>query len=220
MAVLKAFNQKDKHIMNNNIQSSVLIIDDNIQNLQVLSEILRSRNYKVAMAKDGLRGLKFAETKNPDIILLDIIMPGMDGFEVCRQLKSKNNTKDMPVIFISALNETEDIVKSFQAGGADYVTKPFQGEEVLARVEAHLNLRKLQKNLQEKNAQLKEALKKVKTLKGLIPICANCKKIRDDEGYWHQVEVYIRDHSEASFSHGICFECSKKLYPELYKDKA
>ncbi|MCP4348847.1 MAG: response regulator [Desulfobacterales bacterium] len=205
--------------MNNNTQPSVLVIDDNIQNLQVLSEMLRSRNYKVATVKDGFKALKFAKTKNPDIILLDIIMPEMNGFEVCRQLKSKDNTKDIPIIFISALNETEDIVKGFRAGGADYITKPFQSEEVLARVEVHLNLRRLQKHLQEKNAQLKDALEKVKTLKGLIPICANCKKIRDDKGYWHQVEAYIRKHSEAKFSHGICSECLKKLYPEVYEKK-
>ncbi|MCP4105084.1 MAG: response regulator [Desulfobacteraceae bacterium] len=205
--------------MNNNTQPSVLVTDDNIQNLQVLSEMLRSRNYKVATVKDGFKALKFAKTKNPDIILLDIIMPEMDGFEVCRQLKSKDNTKDIPIIFISALNETEDIVKGFRAGGADYITKPFQSEEVLARIEAHLNLRRLQKHLQEKNAQLKDALEKVKTLKGLIPICANCKKIRDDKGYWHQVEAYIREHSEAEFSHGICSECLKKLYPEVYEEK-
>ncbi len=103
------------------------------------------------------------------------------------------------------------------------ITKPFQIEEVLARVYTHLTIRDLQKTLQEKNEQLQiknneleTALAKVKLLSGLLPICANCKKIRNDEGYWQQVEVYIHEHSEADFSHGVCPDCMKKLYPDLY----
>jgi len=100
----------------------------------------------------------------------------------------------------------------------DYITKPVKVEAVLARVNTHLTIRRLQKDLEEKNAQLQEAFDNIKTLKGLIPICANCKKIRDDEGYWHQVEGYIRDHSEAEFTHGICPDCAMTLYPEFYGD--
>jgi len=111
------------------------------------------------------------------------------------------------------------IIKSFNSdeiGGVDYVTKPFQKEELIARIENHLEIRRLTKALEQKNKELQEEIAKVKTLKGLLPICANCKKIRDDKGCWHQVEAYIRDHSEVDFSHSICPECMKELYPELF----
>jgi len=160
-------------------------------------------------------------------------MPEMSGYEVCRQLKADERTHEISVIFLSALAETLDRVKAFSTGGVDYITKPFQVEEVLARVKTHLTIRNLQKELQGKNAQLEgknvqlqqkntqlqEALDNIKTLRGLIPICANCKKIRDDEGFWNQVEVYVRDHTEADFSHGICPDCARELYPELYKNR-
>jgi response regulator RpfG family c-di-GMP phosphodiesterase len=139
----------------------------------------------------------------------------MDGYEVCRQLKSEEKTRGIPVIFISALNELEDKVKAFSLGGVDYITKPFQAEEVLARVKTHLTLRNLQKSLEDKNTQLQKALDEIKILQGIIPICANCKKVRDDKGFWNQVETYISKHSEAEFSHSICPPCAKELYPEL-----
>ncbi len=153
----------------------------------------------------------------------------MNCFEVCKQLKLNEKTRDIPVIFISALNETLDKVQAFNLGGVDYITKPFQVEEVLARVKTHLTLHTLQKELEAANATLaqqiekeralsaglQQALNRVKVLSGLLPICANCKKIRDDDGYWHQVEAYFERHSEASFSHGICPTCRKELYPEL-----
>lgn len=169
--------------------------------------------------------LAAARAEPPDLILLDIKMPGMNGYEVCERLKAGVNTCDIPIIFISVLGEVGGKVQAFAVGGVDYVTKPFQFEEVLARVETHLALRALQKQLQETNRELarrleelQEALTTVKTLRGLIPICASCKKIRDDQGYWNQLETYIAEHSDAEFSHGICPDCAKELYPEIYGD--
>jgi response regulator RpfG family c-di-GMP phosphodiesterase len=128
-------------------------------------------------------------------------------------------TKEIPVIFMTALDSTVDEVQGFQLGAVDYITKPIQIERVLIRVKTHLMLRKLQKELKEKNAQLKRALANVRTLKGLLPICANCKKIRNDNGYWEQVEVYVREHSDAQFSHGICPDCLTTLYPEYFQEE-
>jgi response regulator RpfG family c-di-GMP phosphodiesterase len=146
----------------------------------------------------------------------------MDGYEVCRQLKGSPHTRDIPIIFISAMDAVEDKVKGFTLGGVDYITKPFRMEEVLARVTTHLALRSLQLELEEKNTNLAEtnaalerALGEIKTLRGILPICCSCKKIRDDQGYWNQIEVYIRSHSQAEFSHGICPDCAQKLYPDL-----
>ncbi len=143
--------------MNTDLPLSVLIVDDNSKNLQILADILRSRNFKVATAKDGFKALKFIDKMEPDIILLDIMMPEMDGFEVSRRLKSKEATKDIPIIFISALNGTSDKVKGFRAGGVDYITKPFQEEEVFARVNAHLKLKLAREELKTANELLRTA---------------------------------------------------------------
>ncbi|MDM8536769.1 hybrid sensor histidine kinase/response regulator [Desulfobacterales bacterium HSG17] len=139
--------------------SSVLLVDDNSQNLQVLADILRNRNYKVATAKSGLKALKFISKKKPDLVLLDIMMPEIDGFEVCRRLKENHETNDIPIIFISALTSTDDKLKGFESGGVDYITKPFQKEEVLARVNAHLKLKQTQKALKTANERLETAIK-------------------------------------------------------------
>lgn len=137
--------------------SSVLIVDDNAKNLQVLAEILGNEHYKVALAKDGGKALNFVRKRCPDLILLDIMMPQLDGFEVCKLLKADSDTRDIPVIFISALTETEDKLKGFRAGGVDYVTKPFQKEEVLARVKTHLELKRSQEELKSAYHKLQKA---------------------------------------------------------------
>lgn len=200
-------------------QSNILIVDDTPANLRLLTSILSKQNYEVRPIPNGKWAIEAAQMATPDLILLDIMMPEMDGFEVCRHLKSDKRTRQIPIIFISARDETNDKVMAFQVGGVDYITKPFQVEEVLARISTHLELHRLQSELETKNAELQSALDNIKTLKGLIPICANCKKIRDDDGFWHQVEVYIHEHSEASFSHGICPDCAKALYPEFSPKK-
>lgn len=137
--------------MNNPIdtQGNIVIVDDQPNNLRVLSGILQQVGYKVRPALDGAVALKSIKSSPPDLILLDIRMPEMDGYEVCRQLKLDEQTRDIPVIFISALQDMEDKLAAFQAGGVDYVSKPFQMEEVLARVQAHLKLYRLQRDLQD-----------------------------------------------------------------------
>mgnify|MGYP000995257577 CR=1 FL=1 len=135
-------------------RGDILIVDDNPVNLDLLSNMLQDRSYRVRVAMNGKRALAAARSRPPDLIMLDINMPEMDGYEVCRELKSDATTSDVPVIFISALDETMDKVRAFEVGGADYVTKPFQFEEVLARIENHLKLSRLQKDLEQKNAEL------------------------------------------------------------------
>ena len=141
----------------NCIQSNILVVDDTLANLQLLVEILTEHGYKVRPAKDGLQALSAAQVASIDLILLDINMPQMDGYEVCTRLKADAKTRDIPVIFISALNDLFDKVKAFEVGGVDYITKPFQVEEVLARVKTHLALQQLQSNLQLNNTELAQA---------------------------------------------------------------
>ncbi|NJR22400.1 MAG: hybrid sensor histidine kinase/response regulator [Richelia sp. CSU_2_1] len=135
-------------------RSIILIVDDNQTNLDVLFELLRNYGFKVLVALDGESAIEQIEYIHPDLILLDIMMPGIDGFETCRRLKAEPQTQDIPIIFMSALSDTLDKVKGFQTGAVDYITKPFQHEEVLSRIETHLTIRSLQKKLEEKNAEL------------------------------------------------------------------
>ncbi|MBM9616743.1 response regulator [Desulfobulbus rhabdoformis] len=196
---------------------SILVVDDNPDNLRLLEKLLTEHHYKVRLATSGSRALATVRKEAPDLILLDIMMPEMDGFEVCRQLKSIEQTAHIPIIFISAVSEIIDKVKAFSLGAVDYILKPFQEDEVLARVKTHLTLSILQRQLEKKNAALEEALAEIKILRGIIPICASCKKIRNDDGYWQQIESYIREHSDAQFSHSICEECAQKLYSDFLK---
>jgi len=135
-------------------KATLLLVDDNPDNLRLLSRMLERKDYSTEQASSGREALSMARSMLPDLILLDITMPGMDGYEVCQRLKANPKTKEIPVIFISALNEVMDKVRAFGAGGVDYITKPFQFAEVLARIENHLKLQKLQQQLAEKNDRL------------------------------------------------------------------
>lgn len=136
------------------VPGNILIVDDTQENLEVLSALLELEGHEVRMAINGEMALMGVEAESPDLILLDIMMPDMDGYEVCAALKSNPQTKPIPVIFISALDDVFDKVKAFQAGAADYISKPFQAEEVLARVKNQLTIASLEKSLRQKNALL------------------------------------------------------------------
>lgn len=169
----------------------ILIVDDNNQNLQILGNMLQEAGYQIGIARDGCEGLEFTRSRKPDLILLDIMMPEMDGFEVCLKLKKNLATKSIPVIFLSARVQTEDIVNGFEVGGVDYITKPFIKEELLARVKTHIQ---------------------IKTLQGLLPVCSQCKKMRNEDGYWQDMVEYIEEHTETAISHSLCSSCSDQLY--------
>ena len=135
---------------------SVLIVDDTPANLQLLAEMLRAHGYRSRVARSGMLALQAAQHEPPDLILLDIAMPEMDGYEVCARLKADARLRDVPVIFVSALTEPLDKIKAFRGGGVDYLTKPFNGEEVAARVHTHLEIRRQRRELQEQVSQLRE----------------------------------------------------------------
>jgi signal transduction histidine kinase len=141
--------------------ATLLIVDDNPTNLSVLCDYFQEYAFNVIAARSGVKALQVLEKRRPDMILLDILMPEIDGFEVCRRLKQQDHTEDIPVIFMSALTEVVDKLKGFEVGGVDYITKPFQREEVLARVSAHLMLRYQQRQLQAKNQHLQTTLKRL-----------------------------------------------------------
>jgi two-component system sensor histidine kinase/response regulator len=136
--------------------SQILVVDDDFNDREILLNLLDRKGYIVLFSSDGTSGVQRAASAQPDLILLDVLMPDMDGFETCRQLKSNKKTKDIPVIFMTAWTETDDKVKGFESGAIDYITKPFDPEEVLARINTHLSMRKLTKNLHMENQELLE----------------------------------------------------------------
>lgn len=177
------------------------MVDDNPENLRLLGAILEQQGYSTAFAINGDEALHFIENELPDLILLDIMMPGDDGYTVCRKFRQMQATKMVPIIFLTARTETDDIVKGFTAGGVDYVTKPFNQAELLARVKTHL--------------ELKRAREEIKTLRGLLPTCAWCRRIRNETGEWESIEKYVQEHTEADFSHGMCPDCLEEKFPAV-----
>ncbi|MBX3044276.1 MAG: hybrid sensor histidine kinase/response regulator [Candidatus Kapabacteria bacterium] len=151
-----------KEIISIDKPNVILIVDDVVQNLQVLGTTLMQHNYEISMANNGSQALKQVEKVNPDLILLDVQMPDMNGFEVCEKLKSMEKFKDIPVIFLTAKTEAEDILQGFDKGGVDYITKPFNKQELLARIKTHIELKKARDIILEQNHKL-ESLNKEKT---------------------------------------------------------
>lgn len=196
-------------------KGTVLVVDDRQADRTLLTEILVREGYDVRPFESGELALASVAAQPPQLILLDIQMPEMDGFEVFRRLKAREESRDIPIMFISAATEMENKLTGLRLGAVDFVTKPFQREELLARVRTHVELSLLRSQLAQQTADLRDALAKVKTLSGFIPICASCKKIRDDQGFWNQIERYISEHSDAQFSHGICPDCMQRLYPDF-----
>jgi AmiR/NasT family two-component response regulator len=208
----------------------VLIAEDDYLVSRMIEGLLEEIGYTVVgVAGDGLETVEMTQSLQPDAVLMDIKMPGMDGIEATRHICESCPT---PVVILSAYDMPELVERASVAGVGAYLVKPPNRREIeraiaiaRARFDDMMELRRLNAELQATNEEreklileLQDALAKVKTLSGLFPICASCKKIRDDEGYWHQVEVYIRDHSEAKFTHGLCPECTRELYPELFED--
>jgi len=188
-------------------KKKLLVVDDFPENLIILYKILR-KEYEVIGAQSGKEALQILSENRPDLILLDIMMPGMDGLEVCRILKEDDRYREIPVIFITALNHELDESRGFEAGAVDYITKPFKPAILRHRVAVHLELQSQREALAARNEELKQALNRVKELSGLLPICMTCKKIRDDNGYWNQLESYISTHSDVLFSHSYCPDCA------------
>lgn len=187
----------------------ILAVDDNVQNLQLIGSLLdESFGCDLSLATSGEEAQEILREVTPDLILLDVNMPGMNGFDFCRLLRAAKETRDTPVIFLTAQQATDYILQGFAAGGNDYIGKPFESQELLARVKVHLSLKL-------RSDELKAALARIKRLEGILPICMFCKKIRNDGDIWQQVDHYLTEHSDALFSHGICPDCMRVQLAEL-----
>lgn len=195
----------------------VLIADDDPVCLRMLEGILVRWEYRVVTAPNGNSAWDILQKKDgPRLAVLDWMMPGMDGLEVCRKVRSYPETKGIHLILLTARDQREDIIRGLEAGADDYLTKPCNPDELRVRLQVGRRIAQLQENLAHRVRDLELALARVKQLQGLLPICSYCKKIRDDQNYWQQVESYIARHSEAQFSHGICPECyEREVKPQL-----
>jgi DNA-binding response OmpR family regulator len=195
----------------------VLIAEDDTISRRLLEATLMRWGYEVVVASDGVEAWEALQGDDaPLLAILDWMMPGMDGLELCRRIRKMPSSTPPYLILLTAKGRREDLVTGLEAGANDYVAKPFNREELRARVQVGVRMVELQQSLADRVKALEEALARVKQLQGLLPICSYCKKIRDDQNYWQQVESYIAEHSQAQFSHSICPDCYERLVkPEL-----
>ena len=187
----------------------VLIVDDVEPNRRLLKAILKAEGYPLLEAADGEEALvHLRETKGPLVALVDWEMPGLTGVEVCAKIREeKASLPPRFLILLTVRDERKDIVTGLKSGVNDYVTKPFDQAELLARIAIGVEVVSLQSALAARVSELEQAMTEIKQLSGLLPICSYCKKIRDDQNYWHQLERYIATRTDAKFSHGICPDC-------------
>ncbi len=204
----------------------VLIVDDDRDTINLLERYLENRGMGVLTAHNGREAIEILRKSDARLVVIDRIMPVMNGLDLCREIRTSNIPGYVYVILLTVCDKKEDIVTGINAGVDDYLTKPFNSEELKVRIDSGLRVLSLEQSLREKVieekrlvGELREALDQIKRLSGLLPICATCKKIRDDKGYWNEIESYICEHSEADFTHGICPECAKKYYSEFFNKR-
>lgn len=242
--------------LNKTEKTEILIVEDSMTQSKILRNALEKHNFSVHHTANGKEALAYLVDHTPAVIISDVIMPVMNGFEFCKSVKADEKLKSTPVMLLTTLSEPEDVIRGLESGADNFMTKPYDEQTLISCVKhiidnielrkktrddtgieiafagnkylvtsnrvqmldllisiyqnTMLKTRELEKTVQE----LRQANKTITTLKGFIPICACCKKIRNDHGYWEQIEMYIQSHSEAEFTHGVCPECSKKLYPK------
>ena len=193
-----------------------LVADDDRVTATMLSKTLQRWGLDVVVAHNGEDAWSMLEKDATiGLAILDWMMPGLDGPEVCRRIRQESTRAHLHVLLITARNSRADIVAGLDAGADDYLTKPFDLEELRARVHVGLRVLALQERLAERVVELETAAANIKQLRGLLPICGYCKRIRGDGNYWEQVEQYIAHHSDAQFSHGICPTCFHNVVEKL-----
>jgi DNA-binding response OmpR family regulator len=194
----------------------VLIAEDDRVTGEILARTLQRWNYETTLVPDGAKAWEFLRTTTaPTLAILDWMMPELDGPDVCRRVRGELGLANMYLLLVTARETPGDVVAGLDAGADDYIIKPFDPEELRARVAVGVRVLALQQKLAERVEELQAALSNVKQLRGLLPICAYCKRIRGDDQYWTQVEGYIAAHSDAQFSHGICPACYETVSAEI-----
>lgn len=205
--------------MKNEEKLKVLIVEDDFLVSREIQRVLQSIGYRdITIAANGKAAVETAASMKPDAILMDIDMPGMDGIEAARLIQNQCPT---PVVFLTAYQTDELVKKASQAGAGAFLTKPPDPGDIsrailVARARHHdlLLLKNLNKRLENEKQKLQDALEQIRTLQGILPICSSCKSVRNDSGYWEQVEIYFKKHSGVDFTHSMCPDCVNRLYPK------
>lgn len=196
----------------NDKKIKILIAEDDFFVRKEIKRALSKSDYQVlGEATDGNQAIELTCSLQPDVVLMDIKMPVMNGIESTRLIQEKCPT---PVVFLTAHESKEMLDQASKAGASSYITKPPNENTINQAITVAMARHNDMMELRRVNYKLEQALNEIKTLQGIIPICCHCKKIRDDKGYWEQVDVYIHKNTQADVSHGICPECMKKHYPE------
>ena len=200
----------------------ILIAEDEPTSRLLLDRTLKQWDHEVVITENGREAREaLAQEGAPQLAILDWDMPIEDGVEVCRWARSEPHLRQLYVIILTTKDSEDDIVQGLSSGANDYVTKPFARRELQARIDVGIRVVELQEELAQRIRDLEASIAREKTLKGLLPICSYCKKVRDDGDYWQQVEQYIESHADVSFSHGICPTCFKDVVePELAEFEA
>jgi len=194
----------------------ILIVDDDPDALFAASRVLGAEGYQVLKAGSAAQCLAMIKETRPDLILLDVVLPDRDGSDLCREIKSDPELAGIYIVLLSGLKISSiEQAEGLDIGADGYIVRPISNQELKARVKAMVRILTAERERDRLIAELKDALAKVRQLSGLLPICAHCKNIRDDKGYWKKIESYICDHSEVDFSHSICPDCAKIYYPDL-----
>ena len=195
----------------------VLIAEDDATSLTVLRAVLGKNAFDIVTAADGLTALKaFEDPSPPELAIVDLIMPGMGGLELVRRVRMMMPVDAGPyLIILSSMKDKADVITGLDAGADDYLAKPFDAGELRARVDVGRRMLEMRAALATKAQELSLALEQIRALRGIVPICANCKNVRDDKGYWNRVETYMRDATGTEFSHAVCPDCMTKLYPQF-----
>ena len=198
----------------------VLIADDDPVSLCLLKTMLTKWGYEIVVACDGNQAWKILqEGGGPPLAILDWMMPGMEGIEICQKVRQLKCSVPPYLILLTAKKEKEDVVAGLDAGADDYVTKPFDPSELEARMRVAERILTLERRLADRVRELEDALSHVKRLQGLLPICCYCKKIRNDQNYWQQIEIYIAERSDVQISHGICPDCYEKFVTPQFEER-
>ena len=200
----------------------ILVVDDDPEVLFATARVVKKGGYQTFTAGSGKEALEKIESVKPDLILSDVVMPDIEGPELCRRIKEDPNLKGIYVVLTSGSRvESEQQADGLDSGADGYIARPLTNREFLSRVNSMVRILRAERERDALIVELKKAISEIKQLSTMLPICSHCKKIRDDKGYWSQIENYISAHSDTQFSHSICPDCAKKYYPEfnLYEEE-
>jgi DNA-binding response OmpR family regulator len=196
----------------------ILIAEDDPVSRRLLEVTLTGWGYEVQVTGDGRTACQALQVDDPPhLALVDWMLPEMDGLEICHRVRATRTGRAVYIVLLTSRAAKQDVIAGLDGGADDYMTKPFDREELRARLRAGCRIVELQLSLAQRMSELEESVARIKELHGLLPMCAWCKKVRDDKNYWQEVECYVTAHCDARFTHGICPECLEKQMAGLHK---